>query len=171
MTAIQGMSGRRVAAVHAAIAVLVVGSFWCIALEREYWPLSNYPMYSEIRPAGLTRLRLYGITATAEGSREFILAKPEEIWPFEMSRVILAFQRLLTAQPLDRPRIARALQDCWRRYEGRRAARRHAGPVLTGIRLYRIGWNPLPPSAPRPNQPDYRELLAETRVAPGATSP
>jgi hypothetical protein len=55
------MSARRKQIVLVILAIIVIGQFADILLQREDWPFSNYPMYAKlIRKRETSLLRLYG---------------------------------------------------------------------------------------------------------------
>ena len=162
------MSKRRILLLHAAIVLLVAGSLYDIIVDRETWPFSQYPMYSEQHGSGLTQLRLYGVTQE-EPHQEIALNDPSYIQPvsqylapFDRSRIRFALTWILIRKEGDSRRegLYEALLDCLKRYEALRLAGRHDGPPLQGIRLYQLQWR-LDPWARNVDSPDSRTLIAE----------
>jgi hypothetical protein len=148
--------------VHAVIVVIVVGSFYDIVTGREHWPFSPYAMYSRIkRKETVTTLRLYGVTE--DGPAEMPLSADAYIQPFRRARLAGALSRMNgSREPTRRRRLTAALRDCLERYEALRRARRHDGPALQAIRLYRVHWK-LDPWARNEARPDQRDLIFEVR--------
>jgi hypothetical protein len=145
---------------HSAIMMIIGGSLYCIATDREYWPFSQYPMFAGLREGGpKSILRLYAIT---EG--EFITEIPLEsnkyIQPFDRSRITAALRRICGREDHKRLLTA-ALSDCLQRYEALRRVGRHSGPPIQGIRLYRLEWWLGDPRLFDANKPNRRDLLAE----------
>ena len=162
------MSKRRILLVHAVVTLLIAGSLYDIVMDRETWPFSQYPMYSELHGSGLAQLQLFGV-AQEEPHQEIPLNDPsyiepvsEYLRPFDRSRIRWALNWILVKngnyqrqQTLDD-----ALLDCLKRYETLRRAGRHDGPALEGVRLYRLQWR-LDPGARNVDRPDNRTLIAE----------
>jgi hypothetical protein len=98
-----------------------------IATGLEHWPFGSYPMYSTIYTERLTWLRLYGVTDRGEiplrGERDFP--------PFDQARLIVALQRLQTAQA-GKQKLERALRNLMRLY--------HRPNALRALRLYSVHW-------------------------------
>ncbi len=162
-----GISRRRVALVHGLILAMVAGSAFCIVTDTEYWPFSQYPMYSNIeRPGPFWFLTLWGVPADG-GKPEISITDDEYIMPFDWVRLNRAFARL-EEMPGHQEKMEAALRDCWARYDRLRASGRHHSPPLQGIRLYRYSWNNVDPSA-KLTQPDHRELIAEVMGRDGHT--
>jgi hypothetical protein len=138
----------------AALAAIAGGSLFDIALGREDWPFSSYPMFAEPRPRErpIERLELAGVAA-----RDGAEVPVRRIAPFDRGRLLGALERL-AREPATRPALEAALRDCLRR-----AAADERGPALRAIRLYRVEWSPDPAAADL-DRPEGRRLLAE--VAP-----
>jgi hypothetical protein len=154
------MSRRRLIAAHGLIGVLLAGHAWCLIMDREYWPFSQYPLYATLaRPGAFDYLMLFGVPSG--GQPEFAITQKKYIQPFDWVRLNRAFARL-EARPDDETQLAAGLQDCWARYDRLRDAGRHRGPALDAIRLYRYAWDHLDPRTSEADaQPDRRILLAE----------
>lgn len=81
------MSRRRVVVANAVIAVILVGHLAALAAQKEDWPFSNYPMYSQRRDAWVgDSLAFDGVVA---GSSEHVeldfqaLTSPYYAWGFD----------------------------------------------------------------------------------------
>jgi hypothetical protein len=134
---------------------VIGGSGFDIALGREDWPFSHYPMYSGVeRQWTKTTWRAYGVT----GRSEVPLIHYEQIAPFDRARLASALAKLSLFR--EQTRLRRAMSDCLRRYEERRRHGDHDGPALDGIRVYRVTWR-LQPWAQNADIPDQMELIAE----------
>jgi hypothetical protein len=162
------MSKRRILLVHAVIALLIAGSLYDIAMDRETWPFSQYPMYSGLHGSRLAQLQLFGV-AQEEPHQEIPLNDPsyiepasEYLQPFDRSRIRWAFDWILVKNEgaQRRQMFDNALLDCLKRYETLRLAGRHNRPPLQGIRLYQLQWR-LDPQASNVDHPDNRTLIAE----------
>ncbi len=161
------MSKRRVLLLNAVVVLLTIGSLYCIVFDTEYWPFSNYPMFSEARHEySLSEVRLYGIVK--EGPRrEIPLRASDYIEPFDQSRLNIALDRIeSTRNPKRRQELLdKALLDSLKRYEKLRQAGSHDGPPLRGAQLYRERWR-LDASAENVDQPNQRELIVEVYRQP-----
>ena len=141
------ISRQRKRAVNGLLFMVLGASLYCIAADTEYWPFSQYPMYSTIvHPGVYTDLTLVGVTATAP-SRELSLTEDKYLIPFDWVRLREALTRL-EAGPDHQARLAAALRGCWRRYGDLRRAGRHHGPPLAMVRLSRQTWEEVGPGAP-----------------------
>ena len=162
--AASGMSLRRLWLVHAAVLFIVAPSLACILLDSEYWPFSQYPMYSQMeRPGPYATLELFGVDA-ADPSREVGLMASRYLEPFDWIRLRQALERL-EWKPNRTEALSVALQDCLVRYDALRQARRHRGPALAGLRLYRFAWDELDPRRPETmdDRLAHRTLIAEVK--------
>ena len=155
------MPRRRLWLVHALIAILIGGHLYDIALDREHWPFSQYPMFSDVDESTTHRtLRLFGVS----GGDEIPLLRFDDIAPLDQCRVSSALIHM-SHRPSARSDLRQALGNIWTAYERRRKAGRMSGPSLSGIRLYALQWN-LDPRAQNADRPEVRELVVEFR-APG----
>jgi hypothetical protein len=131
------LSPRRLALAHAAIAIIIGGSGYCILADKEYWPFSHYPMYSTLTlPGPVSALQLAGVTPDG---REVPLRADWALTPFVWKRLKLALDRI-SQRPDARILLPQALHDLRMRYEDRRMAGQHIGEPLAGLRLYRLSW-------------------------------
>jgi hypothetical protein len=159
------MSKQRILFLNVVIALLIVGSLYVIVTDQEYWPFSQYPMYSMLieQKDSLEALRLFGVTQE-EPHQEIPLRDNQYVQPFARSRLHSALKWIYIKSernPEKRQQMLNeALLDCLKRYEELRLAGRHDGPPLQGMRLYGVRWQ-LETRAGNVDQPDYRKLLAE----------
>lgn len=157
------MPRHRLWTAHAAIAVIVGGSLACIATDREYWPFSQYEMFSyPVATQPYAEIALMAVPAA--GGEEFSLRPHKYIKPFDWPRQRVALERLLARPDRDQA-LPRALADVARRYDLRRS--RHRGPALQAVRFYRFEWDGVDPHEPSSAEPDRmarRVLLAEWRA-------
>ena len=150
------MGRARRALINLFLLTLLAGSLFDIAVDREHWPFSQYPMFSGVWSAStFSWLRLFGVDA--EG-REISLAGNEYVAPFDQSRLPKAFKRMMESGDLDRVRAG--IADCLRRYEELRRDRRHEGPPIVAMRLYELEWT-IDPRAANVDRPDRSRLIAE----------
>jgi len=157
-----GMTKWRLALAHGVIAVLSITSLLCIAFDKEYWPFSQYPMFSSVsREDTLSALRLYGVSQE-QPHREIPLLSPAYIEPFDKSRLGISLWRMESRKNLENRQkwLDKALRDRLKGYKTLRATGRHDGPPLQGVRLYEERWH-LEASAQNAQRPDHRELITE----------
>lgn len=166
-----GTSKRRLLFINGVIIFLIVNSLLDIAIGKQHWPFSNYPMFARAEAGTLndytfSQLKLYGVTQGVR-PREIPL-RGRYIQPFDEGRLRAAFDRMNSkTDPEERQRLLNgALRDFLRRYERLRQAGRLDGPPLQGIRLYELHWR-LDPRAANRERPDYRELVAEVEQSRG----
>jgi hypothetical protein len=151
------LSRNRFVLVSGVIAVVVGVQLFTIATQREYWPFSNYSMYSHDQGATMTWIRVYGVTP--EG--EFNLDPEVYLKPFDGTRLSLGLEWCV----IDRPDAVtdEAMRNLYALYETGRTRRKHPGPPLVALRLYRQTWS-LDPSLANVDRPDVNELLHELAV-------
>ena len=157
-----GMSARRLWLAQAVILFILGASLTCIALDTEYWPFSQYEVYSQlVRPGPSSELFVFGIV---DGGEEIPMRGGGKIRPFDWERLRLALMRIV-AQPNHDARLREALQDLLVRYNARQARRRAPVP-FRAVRLYRFWWDDVTPRAPRTaERASRRELLVEVTAA------
>jgi len=152
-------AGPRRVFLHFAIAGFLLASAATIVIGREYWPLSPYPMFSDIEePADLTRYRAIGITTDGQAIE---LGRPGHLAPFHHVRLNSALSKMARRDDGDR-RLAVAAGELLDRYERRRAAGAHRGPRLVAMRIVRFHW-PIEPDASNVAAPVSVEVLVEVR--------
>jgi hypothetical protein len=150
--------GRRVL-INLVLVTAIGGSIYDIAVDREHWPFSQYPMFSGVwRSPTFTWLRLFGVTADG---REIALDDNAYVAPFDQSRLPKALRRMLDEREAA-PHVRMALVDCLRRYEELRREARHGGPPLVAMRLYELEWT-IDRQAANVDRPDRRRFIAEVR--------
>ena len=156
------MSKLRVLSVNVLIGVLACASLLCVALQTEYWPFSNYPMYAGLAPPSTQLYRVVGVV-DGDPPVEVPLPSPNESGIFVGSR----FRRglgLLVAQS-DRGALDDLLRAMARRYEERR--RSDAGlPTLLAVRVYKDRWETAPDEE-LPLRKVGHDLVAEIAPGPG----
>jgi hypothetical protein len=149
----------RMVAIYALLAMIAIGSAVSIVRGTDYWPFSNYPMYSYAAKGNeLSEYRLYGVT---EQGKEFSLTQYAYTQPFDNARVNVAFENL--RKHCGEQGIRSGLWDFLRRYETARALGQHDGPQLQGLKLYKVTWT-LDPLARNVDQPDALQLVSEVRA-------
>lgn len=160
------MSVGRLRFVHGLIAILVGWSLYCITTDSEYWPFSQYEMYSLLAtPGDWSQVQLFGIKES-DPSREVPFKRRSYIRPFDWVRLKRAFERL-EERPDGAARLEEALGDLLTRYEARRAAGRQRGPRFIALKLYRYTWHDVRPDKPHAMESVGRkDLLAEVRLSP-----
>lgn len=152
--------GRR-RLVQALVATTLLAHALAILFGIEEWPLSHYPMYSDLPEAWTGEANvLYGVVAAPEGGApaEVLIEQAAALTPFGINNLSMAFDRIQRAPDTD-TRLPAALSNCLDRYERARAAGALKGPALRGMSPYRIKL-PLAPSEARLPLLS-RELIAE----------
>jgi len=149
------MSRSRMWLVNLLIVGIATGQLCDVALDRDHWPFSSYPMFSRPREPVVRVKRLYGVTA--EG--EVPIVVPRYLAPFHEARLMTAFTRI-GRQPEGAARLDAALRWTLDRYDVLRSSGAHAGPALRGMRLYVVTW-PIHPQAANRDAPLGRTLLGE----------
>jgi hypothetical protein len=145
--------------INLVLVAAIGGSIYDIALDREHWPFSQYPMFSGVwKSPTFTWLRLFGVTADG---REIALDDNAYVAPFDQSRLPKALKRMLEEREAS-AHVRMALGDCLRRYEELRRDARHAGPPLVAMRLYELEWT-IDRQAANVDRPDRRRFIAEVR--------
>jgi hypothetical protein len=153
-----GMSPRRLVLATLLTLGIVGGSAVDVVRDREHWPFSQYPMFSNIDHSHDHRtLRLHGVVRNS--AREVPLTDFAYVEPFDQCRLSTALSRMSVDRPAD---LAAAVEDVYARYERRRKAGDHDGPPLQAVRLYRLQWT-LQPDAGNAMEPDARALVYEHR--------
>lgn len=156
------MTRRRVLFLNVVLFVLTIVSLSSLGFDREYWPFSQYPMFSSVAPGySLSGLQLYGVAREAP-HREIPLRASDYIEPFDQARLSVALDRIGSRRNPERRQklLDDALLDCLERYEKFRLDGRHDGPPIRGVKLYRAEWR-LDAAVGDVNRPDHRELVAE----------
>ena len=152
------MPRRRAALVHAIMVVIVGISACAIARPVELWPFSPYSMYAGVsRGRSVRDIRLFGLTAE---SLEIPLNRTEFTHPWDPGRLRDAV--IILERENSQGQIADVLRNILAQYEERRRTGDHAGPELSGLRLYRMTWT-LDPWASNRDRPDEKELIAEVQ--------
>jgi hypothetical protein len=140
---------RRLLATAILLAILG-GQAAAILLDRELWPFSPYPMFSESMTGEMSQLWLFGVLA--DGT-EAPLGNREAFHPFRLAQLLGALERMSAGER------AEALRDMLARREARRLEGHDVGPQLAAMRLYRMTW-----ASDDPDAKPERELLAEARA-------
>jgi hypothetical protein len=141
--------------VHALIVLIAGGLVACIVLDREVWPLSNYPMYSELYRGSFIRIRLFGVV----DGNEVPLTRYRywvPLWSTRMAKALKAFDGMRE----DPTRSARVLEGLAHRYEERRTRGLHDGPPISALRAYELTWT-IRSGAVNRSEPDSRRLIGE----------
>ena len=155
------MSRTRLLIVNLLLLVILAGSLTDIALGREHWPFSPYPMYSRLELERKTsKVMLFGVPKDPSEA-PFPLQFRQMIQPFERTRLNTAMARLARS-PEAKEALCTAAKDVWRRYrEGRRKGQ-HSGPELREVRVYEVHWHLLPDASNVRDFADKRLVLTLT---------
>jgi len=115
---------------YCVIAIVVLGQLTALALQRELWPFSHYPMYSELQADWtFESQRLYGVLEEGE---EIPLETGSFFEPYEAYDI----SEVLAKAAGDREKLDRELHSFLSWYENRAAV--HGGPKLRSLRAYRV---------------------------------
>jgi hypothetical protein len=140
---------------NAIIAIVLAGNLAALISQRELWPFSPYPMYSQLRTDWLYKMfRPAGVDLAGA---EVPLDRSELLGPFTPYGLNDAFRRMSA------PQRQQALIALLRQYEILRARGAHAGPPLAKLRLYEVEVE-LSPEA-HPERGDRARVLGRTLVA------
>jgi len=138
--------------VYGLITTVVLGSLACIALDTEAWPLSQYPMYSDMRQEKFYQTLVFGVTEFGE-----VDLSVEQYWrPYGRVHLGLAVERWQA----DADKLEAALSGALSLYESRRLLGRHDGPAVRGLRFYKLEWR-LHPRLENVDRPERKELILE----------
>ena len=143
--------------VYGLVTVMVGGHLSALALDRELWPFSQYPMYA--RATNERTVLMPRLVGVRRDGGEIALLDSRYLEPFDQARLMQVLAALLQ-HPDGRERAATALVDCLDRYERRRRAGAHDGPALGALRLYHMLWT-LEPTARNVNAPERRDVVVE----------
>ena len=147
------MAPARVALANAAIFAIIGGSLAALALDKELWPFSQYPMYTRINQEYvLINYEVRGVTPFAVE----LSMPPQLVSPLSFTRWAAALRRL-HQEPGRGEDIRRAMRYVWDRYHARPGA-----VPLEALRVYRVR-RELPRDRFDPEAPVERELLTEYR--------
>ena len=159
----EGMSAGRRRTATFVIAVVVLPSLFCIVTDREYWPYSPYPMYSELVGGPRNQVVVYAVPADPDAP-EFRLHEQALIHPFDRQRLDRAARRVMRSAERDGEhwRVDAAVADLYTRYERRREAGEHDGPPIRAVRIYQHLWDDADPRQIPEPPPDQRRLVGES---------
>ena len=161
--ALRPMGRRRLVLAKIVIGALLGSTLLSIASTVEFWPISNYPMFSgackgEGCQADVVTIRWYGIPIDSE--EEFPFSDSVNYMrPFDWTRLRYIVVRL-QARPGAAALLEQAARNCLALYETNRRAGVHDSPPLKGLRLYRITWD-YDPTARNIEHPKSKELVYE----------
>lgn len=128
-----------------------------IVFHADFYPYSDYPMYSSVvHRTDRDVVLAYGVPVD-ETQAEMQLASHKYIEPFQQGRLRRVIYRLAQEEFTDLERDA-FLQFMYERYEARRLAGVHQGPPLREIRVYAVRWE-LDATASNRNHPTEQTLL------------
>lgn len=151
------MLSWRVVLVQLGVFVLVMGHVVSFVRQRDHWPFSSYPMYSQVElDTNITRYRVYGVQAST-GTEFDLMTEPAYITPFDMTRLNSGLRYMESRDP---DKLGDALDSLLSIYERRRLDGEHSGPPLNGMRIYSVEWE-VQPTAGNTNQPIRQELVHE----------
>ncbi len=151
------MDARRRWLVYALVGVIAGGHLYDLAVGREHWPFSPYPMYA--RATSEWTVLMPRIMGVRSGGGEVPFRDARWLAPFDQARLLQSVQTMF-GEPDGRRRAATALADCLRRYERRRHAGEVDGPALRALRLYHMRFT-LSPDAANVDRPERRDLVLE----------
>jgi hypothetical protein len=124
----EGVSVRGKA--YCVISIVVLGHLTALALQRELWPFSHYPMYSRLQADWtFESQRLYGVL---EGGGEIPLETGSYFQPYGAYGI----SEVLAKAVPDQGKLNRELDSLLSWYESREAV--HGGPKLRSLRAYRV---------------------------------
>ena len=163
-----GMRRPRVWLVYAMLFVIVAGHLVDMAVQREHWPFSHYPMWSIPAEGWEVKREMFRGVTDEPTPREVPVVPREHLYPIPHATVVVQMQHAAryvaemrkaeaeaeklraAGNPADAAAAAAAAKkraDAERivnglreHYTAGRAAGKHAGPPLKEIRLYEVTW-------------------------------
>ena len=181
-----GMRPSRVWLVYAMLFVIIAGHLVDMAMRREHWPFSDYPMWSlPSHSWEVNREMLRGVTDEPT-PREVPLVPSQHFHPIPYQTVVVQMQHAaryvgemqkaeaeaaelraaatpaaaaLAAAAKKRADADRIVGGLREHYASRRAAGKHAGPPLKEIRLYRVTWKMDADASPASRQNPVKTTL------------
>jgi hypothetical protein len=156
--------------VYGVLAVLVGGHLVDIALRREHWPFSNYPMWSRASTVWkASDVRVHGIVAGGAGKEVELTSR--HITPLPRLQMTLAMRRAVGQADAGKPELLhRRARDLMRYYESLREAGRHDGPPIEGLRVYEYEWD-VNVKGEGADRPRIRLVASEPRGTGPTTTP
>lgn len=158
------MSLSRQIAVDCVAFILVFGHIYCHVFNRDFFPFSNYPMFSALyhKSDGFYILTSYIIYGIVRGSSdETRLAAFNHTRPFENWRLGATLHDLKT---INDELFSQAMADVLNRYHKLKNAGVHNGPELIGLRLCQVSWK-IDPLAANRHAPDSSKLIGDFFLA------
>ncbi|HKW94492.1 MAG TPA: hypothetical protein VJX92_21590 [Methylomirabilota bacterium] len=154
------MSRKQLIVANCVVLVLLGLQILDIAMQREDWPFSNYPMYASQQTEHYSWIRVYGVAETGE----FALAPERQLRPWDFVRINYSFAGTVLSQPDQSTSGRRALESLYRLYEAGRRAGEHNGPPLRALRVYREQWR-IEPELANKATPEERQLIYELNIS------
>jgi hypothetical protein len=127
-----------------------------VARGGERWPVTPYAMYASEHRGEISWYQVYGVTGTGEFPLDRYAYHP----PLDDPRLSFSFAPRPERANTVRADTGEMLRVVGRLYERARRSGQHDGPVLQGLRVYRVTWL-LDPIAANRAQPDQMVLLGE----------
>jgi hypothetical protein len=133
------MSWAELIVAHFAIFVVVLAMASCAAFDFEFWPFSNFAMYSHLQETEFSYLALFGVLAEGATTQEqeIRLNKKTFLTPFDDRAAMESIGKILKVRGT--PAVAAPLALWFSRYE----SLREKSPdlkKLAGLRLYKLTW-------------------------------
>ncbi len=156
---LENISPVRRFTILAVIGLVIGGSLFCILMDGEAWPFSQYPMYSKPREPLHSVIKIFGQTESGD-----VDLSDTQYWaPLTFGHFNVGMRRIQKMPDKD-ARCSAALSFLLPHYEKIRRQGKHAGPPIHGLKLFRNTYRMRPDLANR-NQPEQEELLCEIRPA------
>ena len=143
---LKSISGRDSIWAHFAIFSILLGSSLAIVHRAEYFPFSNYPMYSRASKLPATAYQFSGVVENTSDekagakvgekpfTKEIPFSRPEFLFPFTERTLSTAVVRMLKEN--GQAAAERAMNEELILYNNRREI--HGGPTLIALRLYTL---------------------------------
>ena len=136
--------------------LVFLASLYCSITEERIWPFAPYDMYST---TGTAYCSQYYLEAESLSGRRFSLSGGTYLHPFGNRELVFKIFPPLLDDPA---RLDERLRLLARHYTDRMRQKKHSGPSLAAVRLYRLTWRPMS-RAQNLRSPDKMTLLREIR--------
>lgn len=164
---VKPMQRSRVVLVFVLLAGLLAGHGYCVLVNQEFWPLSQYPMYSKRHWNMWTDELMVGVVGDDSGSEveisEFAFDRPISV---RMS--IQKVNREMQNDPGKREQMRDILLGLGKKYEDQRGGNRPENyQEIDAIRLYLVTWQISEEDGEHRAREHRREIIMEVDLETG----
>lgn len=135
------MSNARVLLVFALLAFLLGGHALCVLINKEFWPLSHYPMYAMVHRDVWTEELMVGVQV-GDPAQEIKISSFAFDRPISVRASIQAVSRELVKDPSKSDQLHQILYGLGNNYRDLQGGNRpKTYKEINAVRLYRVIWN------------------------------